>query len=137
MYNSHLSSSISWFLELLSRHRALHSSLLIFTRFPSAHFFSLLRSFWMAALPSGVSATPPSSMLSAKLLRIHPDPSSKSLMKMLNRTVTSTDLIIYWFQADSVLLITTPWDQPFSHYLCSPSPHFNSLSMKILWKKLK
>jgi len=45
----------------------------------------------MAAQLSGVSTTPSSFMSSADLLRVHSIPSSRSLMKKLNKTGPSTD----------------------------------------------
>ena len=53
--------------------------------------FFLLRPLWIATWPSRVSATSPSSVSSADLLKVHSVPSSKLLMKMLNRTGPSID----------------------------------------------
>ena len=70
----------------------------------------------------------------------HPD---RSLMKMLNRIGPS---IKPWgtpqvtgLQWDFVPLITTLWTRLFSHFsvhltVCSISPYFISLSMRIFWK---
>ena len=55
----------------LPRCRTLHFPLLNFMRLLSAHFSSLSRSLWMAAQPYGISATPPSFVPSANLLRVH------------------------------------------------------------------
>jgi len=68
-----------------------HLSLLNFMRFLSTHFSSLLRSFWMAAQPSSASVNPPSLVSSENLLRVHSTSSSRSLVKILNRTATSID----------------------------------------------
>ena len=71
---------------------------------------SLSRSRRMAAQPSGVSATSPSFVLSAKLLRVRSVPSSGSLMKKLNKTGPSTDSwgtsLAAGLQSDSALLVT-------------------------------
>lgn len=61
------------------RCRALHLPLLNFMRSPPAHFSSLTRSIWVAALPSSVSATPPNLVSPINLLRGHSIPSSWSL----------------------------------------------------------
>ena len=45
----------------------------------------------MAAQPSGVSATPPSFVSQANLVRVHSIPSSRSLMKMLKKTGHGTE----------------------------------------------
>lgn len=63
-------------------------SLVELHKLPAAQFSSLFRSLWTAAQPSAVSTTPPSSMPSANLLRVHSVPSSRSLMKRLQ----------YWLQ---------------------------------------
>ncbi|KAK4810721.1 hypothetical protein QYF61_007695 [Mycteria americana] len=52
--------------------RTWHFPLLNCMRFLSAHFSSLSRSLWMAAQPSGISATPPSFVASANLLKLCP-----------------------------------------------------------------
>ena len=70
--------SICWCMGLfLARCRTLHFSLLNFMRFLSANFSSLQRSLWMAAWPSGTSATPLSLVSSADLPRVHSAPSSR------------------------------------------------------------
>lgn len=66
-------------------------SLLDFMRFLTVYFLSLLRFIWMAARPSGVSATPSSLVSGANTLRVHSAPASRSLIKMLNRIRPSTD----------------------------------------------
>jgi len=45
----------------------------------------------MVAQPSGMSATPPSFVSSANLLRVHSIPSSRSSTKTLNQIRVSTD----------------------------------------------
>lgn len=59
--------------------RTLHLPLLNFVRSPRAHFSSLTRSVWVAALPSSVSATPPNLVSPINVLRGHSIPSSWSL----------------------------------------------------------
>lgn len=65
------------------KHNTLHLPLLNLTRFIWAHFASLPMSFWMTFLPSVVSAVPFSLVPSVNLLRVHPIPSSISLIKMM------------------------------------------------------
>ena len=55
------------------------------------HLSSLLRSLWMASLPSNVQTTPLSLESSANLLRVHSSPSPMSLMKMVKSTGPRTD----------------------------------------------
>ena len=69
---------------------ALHLPLLILIRFLSTQLSSLSRSHWMAAQPSGVSTTPPNFVSSANLLRVHSIPSSRLLMKTLNKIKPTT-----------------------------------------------
>lgn len=59
---SQLASSMYWCLGVLPRCR-----------------IECFRSLWTSAQPFGLSATPPSSVSSANLLRVHPDPPSRSL----------------------------------------------------------
>ena len=65
----------------------------------SAQLSSLSSSCWLAVQPSGVSVTTPR-FASANLLRVDSIPSSRSLMKMLNKHRYSTDpwrtLLSYW-----------------------------------------
>jgi len=67
--------------------------LLNFKRFLPAYLFSMSRFLMMSAQPSGEPTTPPSSVSCLGLLRVHSTlpPSSRSLMKMLNRTGSSID----------------------------------------------
>lgn len=67
--------------------------------FLSACFSGLLRSLRMATKASGVSATSPSFVSSVSLLRVCFAPSSRLLMKVLNKTGAS---ITPW----STLLVT-------------------------------
>lgn len=112
--------------------RALQFSLLNFTRFLSAPFSSLSRFLWMAAQPSHISATPPSFLLSTDLLRIYSAPSSRCVMKMLNRTGTSLTpwgtLLVTDVQLVSIPLITTlAFQEVFTPLPCSSSPYQSSL----------
>jgi len=104
----------------LCKDRNLRFSLLNFMRFLWAHLFSLLRSLWMAAGPSGASATPLSFVLSTDLLRVHSAPSSRSLMKMLTRSGPAVDpwgtQLVTGLQLDFVWLVTSLWDRPFSQF---------------------
>ncbi|PKU42357.1 rna-directed dna polymerase from mobile element jockey- hypothetical protein [Limosa lapponica baueri] len=71
----------------------------------------LSRSRWMAAQSSGVSASPPSLVSSANLLRIHSVLSSRSLINMLNKTGPSIDPwgtpLVTGLQLDPAPSITT------------------------------
>lgn len=89
---SWLELSIYRYMELfLPRHRTLRFLSLNCMKFLSGHFSSLSRTLWMAASRSGVSAALSSFIPSANLLRLHAVPSSRLLMKMLNRTWPSID----------------------------------------------
>lgn len=74
-----------WWLGLfLHRCRTLHFPFLNSMKFLSAHLSSLLKSFWKAAEFSGISDTPHKFVSSMDLLG-YTAPSSRSLMKKLNR----------------------------------------------------
>jgi len=82
----------------------------------------------MASQPSGVSATPPSFASSINLLRVHSVPSSRSPMKMLNKT-EHQDWWIPGHKLDSVLPITTLWalletvcNLPYCPLICPTLP---------------
>lgn len=67
---------------------------------------------------------------SAVLLRECSGPSSRWLMKMLNRT---------GFQLDFMPLVTTLWAWPFIQFsthlfVCFSNSHSNTFSVRILWK---
>lgn len=64
---------------LLPRCRTSQFPLLNLLTFLLTHFSSLLRSFWMTAWPSSVSATSPSLVSPGHLLRLHSAPSSRGL----------------------------------------------------------
>lgn len=112
-------------------------------RFLPADFFSLSRSLWMIATPSSVSATTSSLTSPANLQRAHSAPSSRLLMKMLNRVLRSIDSwgapLLGGLQLD--VMFTTPQVWQLSHFstpltACSSRPHFNSLSVRILRKRV-
>uniref|UniRef100_A0A8C3EYK4 Uncharacterized protein n=1 Tax=Chrysemys picta bellii TaxID=8478 RepID=A0A8C3EYK4_CHRPI len=85
--------------------RTLHLSLLNLIRFLLAQSLNLSRSVWTLSLPSSISTPPRSLVSSANLLRVQSIPSSRSLMKMLNKIGPRTD----------------PWDQHlFSPNLIQP-----------------
>ena len=88
--SSWLTSSLYWCLGLfLPRGRTWYFALLKFTKFLLVYFSIPLRSFCMAAQPSGVSAAPPNFVLSATLLRVHLFPWCRLLMKLFEQ---------YWLQ---------------------------------------
>ena len=80
------------------------------------HRSSLSRSLCSALLPSGRSTLPPSLVSSANLLRVHSIPSSRSSMKMLNRSSPSTEPwgtpLVTGHQLHSTPLSKTLWAQP-------------------------
>jgi len=84
-----------------------HLSFLNLIRFLSAQLSSLSRSCWMVAQPSGGSATPHSFVSSSNLLRVDSNPSSRSLMKILNMTRLVTDpwgtLLVTCLQLDCTI----------------------------------
>ena len=97
----------------------------------------------MAAQPSGVSAIPHSFVSSANLLRVDTILSSKSLMKIANKTRSSTDpwgtLLKADLQLDSVPLLTTLLDWPVSQFLIqftvhSSIPHFLIFIIRMVWE---
>ncbi|KAK4810782.1 hypothetical protein QYF61_008754, partial [Mycteria americana] len=68
LLSSWVAPSIYWCLGLfLPKCRTWHFPWLNCMRFLSAHFSSLLRSLWVAARPSGISASPPSFGVISKL----------------------------------------------------------------------
>lgn len=72
LLSSWVALSIYWYMRLfLPRCRTLYFFLLNFIRFLSTHFSNLLICLWMAAQPSGISATVFSFVSSANLLRVH------------------------------------------------------------------
>ena len=112
LLSSRSAPSLYWCMGLFfPRCRTLHLPLLNLIRFLSAQLSSLSSSHWMAAQPSGVSTTPPSLVSSANLLRVHSNPSSRSLMKKLNKIGPSTDPwgspLLTGLQLDSAPLMTT------------------------------
>lgn len=80
-----------WWLGLfLHRCRTLNFPFLNSMKFLSAHLSSLLKTFWMAAEFSSISDTPHKFVSSMDLLG-YTAPSSRSLMKKLNRTGCSIE----------------------------------------------
>lgn len=81
----------------------------------------LLKTPWMAAWPSHESATPCSFMSPTNLLRVYTTPSSRLLMRMLNRTEPSTDhwstVLITGLQLDFSPVTTTLCTQLFCQFL--------------------
>lgn len=76
--------SMSWCVKFFfPRCRTLHFSLLNSMSFLSAHFSSISKPNWMGAWYFGILATPPNSVSSANLMRVHSVPTSKLLMRML------------------------------------------------------
>ena len=131
----------SWCLGLFfPRCRTLHISLLNFMKFLSAHFSSLSRSLWMAAQLCGVLVTCPSFVSSANLVRLHSVPSSRSLMKVLNRTGPSIyswgPLLVTGLQLDFVPLITTLWAWPFSQFSIHVSVCMISICQQLIYEDL-
>lgn len=77
----HVLSSCLWL--FLPSCRILH--------FPMLNFMTFLCAPLCAVQPFGIPPTPPSSVSTANLLRVHPAPFSRYFMKILNRTGPSTD----------------------------------------------
>ena len=99
LLSSRSAPSLYWCMRLfLPRCRTLHLPFLNFIRFLSAQLSSVSRCRWMAAQPCDVSTTPLSFVLSANLLRVHCNSSSRSLMKTLNKTGPSTDPCVPGFE---------------------------------------
>ena len=111
LFPNWVATSMHWCLGLFfSTWRTLHCSWLKFMRFLSAHFSSLFMSLGMAAWPSGISATLPSFVSPANLLRVH-CPVIQVVNEDLNRTGPSVDpwgtLLVTGLQQDFIPLITT------------------------------
>ncbi|PKU43429.1 hypothetical protein llap_6262 [Limosa lapponica baueri] len=89
----------------------LHLPLFNFIKFLSAQLSSLYRSRNMVAQPSGVSATPPSFVSSANLLRVHSVPSSQVIDEYVEQDWTQYGPLVitssYRPQLDFSPLITT------------------------------
>ena len=96
--------------------------------FPWLNFmrFQFISPLWMAAHPSGVSATPRSFESSANLLTVLSAPSSKLLMKMLlmkmlNNISPSVDRwgtpLVTGLHLEFVPLVTILWAWTFSEFL--------------------
>ena len=112
-------------------------------RFFPIQLSSLYRSYWIAAQPAGMSATPPSIVSWANFLRVDSIPSSRSLTRMLNMIGPSyhlwTTLLVTGLQLDTMPPITTLWALPvsqFSTYLTFHSSilYFLSFMASMLWE---
>jgi len=94
----------------------------------------------MTAQPSGVSATPHTFGSSANLLRVHSAPPSRSLPKMSNSHLLSTDAwgtpLVTGLLLDFVPLTTSSRPSQSASFrstsVCLPHPYFNSVSMRLL-----
>lgn len=122
--------------------RTLHTPLLKSVRFQFSHFFNLLMSLWMTAWPSGAATTPPNFVSSANLLRVHPVPVSRLLMKKSNSICHGTDpWLVTGLRLDFVLLITTCYVHQLSQFSVHLAVHLSrpyliSLPMKTLWETM-
>lgn len=118
-----------------ARCRALHLPFLNFMRFLSTHFYSLSTFLWITVLPFSVLAT-------AMNLRVHSIVLSRLLRKLLNNFSLGIDpwgmpLVFDW-QWDFVLLITTPWFYQSGQFSIPvivhlPGPYLTNLAIGILW----
>ncbi|GAB0181629.1 hypothetical protein GRJ2_000628200 [Grus japonensis] len=82
----------------------------------------------------------------SKLAGLHSAPSSRSLMKILNRTGPSIDPwttpLVTGLQLDFVPLITTLWAWPFSRFsihliVCLSSPYINKFYEDLIGNSIK
>ena len=114
-------------------------------RFAQAHLSSLLRSLWMAFLPSSMSTAPLSLVslanLPENLLRVHSIPLSMSPTRMLNSKVPNTNprgmQLVTDLHVDIELLTTTVWLGPSRQFLIHWvvhlwNPYLSNLETKIL-----
>ena len=115
LLSSRSTPNLYWCMQLLlPRWRTLH--LLTIIRILSTQLSSLSRSHWMVTQPSGVSATPPSFVSPANLLRVHSMPSFRSLIKKiiisLGRKMYSFLIILLLIDLITVLLLeeVSTWD---------------------------
>ena len=121
LLSSWTAPNLYWCIRLfLPRCRTLYLPFLNPVRFLSSHFSCLSRFHWMTAQPSGLSANPPGFLSSSNLLSVDSIPSSRLLVKMLNKTEPSTDPrgrpLITDLQADLALLMTTLSALPVSQF---------------------
>jgi len=90
-----------------------------------AHLLGLSRFLRMASLLSSMSALSPSLVSSANLLRLHSIPSSRSLIKMLNRSGPSSEPwgtpLMTGRQLDLTPLTTTLWARSSSQFFTQQS----------------
>ncbi|KAK4818658.1 hypothetical protein QYF61_017266 [Mycteria americana] len=115
------------FQPLFPRPVALHG--VVVTQLALAHRSSLSRSLCRAFLPSGRSTLPHNLVSSENLLRVHSIPSSRSLIKMLNRTGPSTEPwgtpLVTGRQVDLTPFTTTLWAQPCSQFFTQQRVHLS------------
>ncbi|KAM9656645.1 uncharacterized protein ACIBXB_008917 isoform 1-T1 [Morphnus guianensis] len=109
--------------------RTWHLALLNLIQLASAHRSSLSRSLCRAFLPSSRSTLPPNLVSSANLLRVHSNPSSKSSIKILNRTGPSTEPwgtpLVTSRQLDLTPFTTTLWARPSSQFFIQQRVHLS------------
>ena len=93
-----------------------HSALLNLIQFALAHQSSLSRALCRAFLPSSRSTLPPTLVLSAVLISVLSIPSSRLLIKIINRTGLNTEPwgtpLVSDHQLDLTPFTTTLWAQP-------------------------
>ncbi|KAK4825193.1 hypothetical protein QYF61_025121 [Mycteria americana] len=104
-----------------------HLALLNLIQLALAHRSSLSRSLCRAFLPSSRSTLPHNLVSSANLLRVHSIPSSRSLIKLLNRTGPKTEPcgtpLVTGRQLDLIPFTTTLWAQPSSQFFTQRRVH--------------
>ncbi|KAK4827132.1 hypothetical protein QYF61_014526 [Mycteria americana] len=109
--------------------RTLHLALLNLIQLTSAHPSSLSRSLCRAFLASSRSTLPHNLVSSANLLRVHSIPSSRSLIKILNRTGPNTEPwgtpLVIGCQLDLTPFTTALCAQPSSHVFTQRSVHLS------------
>ncbi|KAK4810855.1 hypothetical protein QYF61_008827 [Mycteria americana] len=107
--------------------RTRHLALLNLIQLASAHRSSLSRSLCRAFLPSRRSTLPHNLVSSANLLRVHSIPSSRSLIKILNKTDPNTEPwgtpLVTGRQLELTPLTTTLWPQPSSQFFTQRRVH--------------
>lgn len=139
LLSSQLAPSLyCWMGSFVPRCRTWRIPLQNFTRFLKIPYFpSLLRSLWMAAWPSSISATNP---ISLATFWGHTLP--KSFMKMLSRTGSCIDpwgtVLVTCLQPDFALLITALQAWRFSQFsihvaVCSSRLYINSFTLWTSW----
>ena len=106
-----------------------HLALLNHIQLALAHRSSLSRSLCRAFLPSSRSTLPPNLVLSANFLRVHSNPSPRSLIKILNRTGPNTKPwgtpLVTGRQLDFTPFTTTLWACPSSQFFSQRRVHLS------------